>query len=640
MKKSATKKVIAGISSIALLCSVFTQYQTPDNTAKADSDVIFATGFEDGEGVDKFSGRGETEVLEASDEVAHSGKSSLCVSERSESWNGPQFRLDDKCEAGVEYYVSANVKTEWYSTINLSMQYTDSEGEIHYSNVKSYGGSDWAEFKDVKVSFTSDATDVYVYFEASDANTKIYLDDFELKAAPVIPIEQDIPSLYRVYSKYFKMGTAICPSNLASKSYMDLVDKHFKGSITLGNEMKPDYVLNKAATQKLVEETGDDTNPQVSLGAAKSVLDYCRDNNIPVRGHCLVWHSQTPDWFFKENFSDDGDWVSKEKMIERMENYIKNLFDLVKKEYPTVDFYAWDVVNEAWTDDGKPRTPGSNNQSNGSSAWVKVFGDNSFIEYAFKYAKQYAPENCKLYYNDYNEYIQGKLTAICDMAQNLKEKGYIDGIGMQAHLDVGFPSAAMFENALKQYVATGLDVQITELDITTDDHSEAGLKKQAEMYRAILDSAVKYADNVSAVVIWGVTDDTSWRATQTPLIFDKDFKAKPAYYSMIEGYEVPVDPIVTTPQVTTPVVTTKPENPVTTEPTPLAIYGDLDGNGKVDLSDLTALSLHLLGDKKLGNEVLKYADVNDDSDVDISDLALLQQYVCKDPITLGPKTSK
>ena len=636
MKKSATKKVIAGISSIALLCSIFTQYKTPDNTAKADSDVIFATGFEDGEGVDSFSGRGETEVLAASDEVAHGGKSSLCISERSESWNGPQFRLDDKCEAGVEYYVSANVKTEWYSTINLSMQYTDSDGEIHYSNVQSYGGSDWAEFKDVKVSFTSDTTDVYVYFEASDANTKIYLDDFELKAAPVIPIEQDIPSLYRVYSKYFKIGTAICPSNLASKSYMDLVEKHFKGSITLGNEMKPDYVLNKAATQKMAEETGDDTNPQVTLGAAKSVLDYCRDNNIPVRGHCLVWHSQTPDWFFKENFSDDGDWVSKEKMIERMENYIKNIFALVEKEYPTVDFYAWDVVNEAWTDSGSPRLPRQSG-NNESSAWVKVFGDNSFIEYAFKYARQYAPENCKLYYNDYNEYIDGKLKSICNMANDLKEKGYIDGIGMQAHLDVSFPSAGSFENALKQYAATGLDVQITELDITTNDSSQAGLKRQAEMYRAIMDSAVKYADSVSAVVLWGVTDDTSWRADRTPLIFDKDFKAKPAYYSMIEGYEVPTEPDVTKPVVTTPVVTTKPQNPVTTEPVDDHMYGDLDGNNTVDLSDLIRLSLHLLKDKELSSDIVKYADVNGDGNVDILDLPYLRQYICNDPVKLGPK---
>jgi len=628
MKSLKSKKIIAGIVSVAMLCSV-ASFIVPEYTAdaEADSGIIFATGFEGGEGIEMFSGRGETEVLSESTEVASSGKSSMCVSERSESWNGPQFRLDDKCEAGVEYMVSAKVKCEWYSQICLSMQFDDADGETHYSNVKQYNGDGWANFEEIKVSFTSEMTNVYIYFEAGDANTKIYVDDFELKTAPVIPIEQDIPSLSNVYSKYFKIGTAIVPSNLSSKSFMDLVNKHFNKSITLGNEMKPDSVLNKAATLAYVEENdGDDTNPQVTLSAAKSVLNYCRDNNIPVRGHCLVWHSQTPDWFFKEGFKDDGAWVSKEKMIERMENYIKNLFELVEKEYPTVDFYAWDVVNEAFNDDGSPRTAGSNNQNSGSSAWVKVFGDNSFIEYAFKYAKQYAPEGCKLYYNDYNEYMDGKLKAICKMAEDLKAKGYIDGIGMQAHLDVGFPSAAMFENALKQYAATGLDVQITELDITTDDKSEAGFKKQAQMYRAIMDAAVKYSDSVSAVVLWGVTDDTSWRATQSPLIFDANFKAKPAYHAMIEGLEVPPE-VVTTPKETTATTTT----------TPTVIYGDTDGNSRVDITDLTYLSLYLLSDMSFDETQRKCADVNGDGSVNLADLAHLKQYIMKDNVVLGPQ---
>ena len=116
-------------------------------------------------------------------------------------------------------------------------------------------------------------------------------------------------------------------------------------------------------------------------------------------------------------------------MIQRMENYITNVMEALATQYPGVNFYAWDVVNEAWTDNGQPRTAGSNNVTNGNSAWVQVFGDNSFIEYAFKFARQYAPEGCKLYYNDYNEYIDGKTNAICEMATDLKAKGLIDGIG-------------------------------------------------------------------------------------------------------------------------------------------------------------------------------------------------------------------
>ena len=355
-----------------------------------DGAVIYETGFEDG--VIEFTGRGGVEVIEAVDTSAHTGDYSMCVSGREKSWNGPQLLLDERCEAGVEYMVSAWVRAEWYNDIKLSMEYTDTEGTRHYSNLNSaVSQGEWVEITATKFSFTSDVTNVYIYFESGDT-ANIYVDDFVLEEAPIIPIQEDIPSLKNVYADHFKVGTAICASNLASPSYMDLVEKHFSDSITFGNELKPDSVLDQNATLAYVEENGDDTNPQVTLSAAKSLLDYCGKNNIPVRGHVLVWHSQTPDWFFKEGFTDEGDWVSKEKMLVRMENYIKNVMEKLATDYPDVEFYAWDVVNEAWTDDGKPRTAGSNNTSSGQSAWVQVFGDNSFIEPAFEYARKYAPE--------------------------------------------------------------------------------------------------------------------------------------------------------------------------------------------------------------------------------------------------------
>lgn len=237
---------------------------------------------------------------------------------------------------------------------------------------------------------------------------------------------------------------------------MELVEKHFSGSLTAGNEMKPDAVLNHDACVAYAEETGDDTNPQVSFSAAKPFLNYCQKNNIPVRIHTLVWHSQTPDWFFKENYAADGEWVSKEKMLQRMENYIKNYFEVLTELYPDIDFYACDVVNEAWMEDGNPRQAGEQGSSGSAkSAWVQVFGDNSFIEPAFTFARKYAPKGCKLYYNDYNEYMSGKMNAIVNMATELKEKGLIDGIGMQSHLDArqsldaAFPSVSAYKKLFR-----------------------------------------------------------------------------------------------------------------------------------------------------------------------------------------------
>lgn len=587
--------------------------------------VIYATDFEDGV-VDKFTGRGGVEVIEASTEMAFGGEYSMCVSGREKSWNGPQFLLNEVCEPNREYLISANVKTEWYSTINLSMEYTDTEGERHYSNLKSIGGDQWAQFEDIKVSFTEDMTNVYVYFECGDT-CKIYVDDFELKEAPTIPIQEDLPSLNQLYADKFKIGTAIMASNLSSPSFMDLVEKHFSDSITFGNELKPDSVLNQAATLAYMEENdGDDTNPQVSLSAAASMLKYCADNKIPVRGHTLVWHSQTPDWFFKEGFTDEGDWVSEEKMLKRMENYIKNVMEALATQYPDVEFYAWDVVNEAWMEDGNPRKAGSNNTQNGASAWVQIFGDNSFIPYAFEYARKYAPEGCKLYYNDYNEYMDGKMNAIYNMALELKEAGTIDGIGMQAHLDVGFPTAAQFEKAVAKYVSTGLDVQVTELDITTNDTSEAGLEKQAQMYSDIMDACVKHADGISAVVFWGVTDDQSWRADRVPLLFDEQFQAKPAFNAIVDGLELPTptEPKPTEPQPTE----TEPTDSEPTEPSKGEIvYGDANCDGEVSVLDVIALNKNLLADGELTDDGIKAADVDLDGAPSVADSLLILKYI-------------
>ena len=539
----------------------------------------------------------------------------MMVSDRAKGWHGPQLLVDDICQPNKEYTISAFAKTEWYNSVKLSLEYTDTAGERHYSNLASgTSNGDWTEFSNVKFSFTSEVSKVYVYFECNDAST-LYIDDFTLAEAPIIPIEEDIASLKDVYSGYFKVGTAVMASNLSSPSFMDLVQKHFSGSITFGNELKPDYVLDQAASQA----KGGNTNPQVNFSQADALLKYCAANKIPVRGHTLVWHSQTPDWFFKENFSDDGDWVDKDTMITRMENYIKNVMEGLATQYPDVEFYAWDVVNEAWQDNGTPRAAGSSKSENpDSSAWTRIFGDNSFIEYAFQFARKYAPAGCKLYYNDFNEYMPQKTTAIYDMAMELKEKGLIDGIGMQSHLDVGFPNASTYENALSKFASTGLDIQITELDITTSDTSEAGLEKQAQMYSDIFDLCVKYKDNISAVVIWGVTDDQSWRATRVPLLFDENFKAKPAFYAIVDDVE-PLAPITTT------VTTTSSETTTTTatEPDGNFIPGDVNFDKVVNGFDLSAMRQEWVGEAQYA----PYLDMNQDGSFNAADVVALAKFL-------------
>ena len=618
MKQHTAKKVLAGLLG-AVLLSTSIPFATVTAADAETGAIIYSSDFEDSSASLPFTGRGGVESISITDSQAHSGSSSMMVSDRSKGWHGPQLLLDDICEPNKEYTVSAYAKAEWYNSIKLSLEYTDAAGERHYSNLATQtSNGDWAEFSNIKFSFTSEVSKVYVYFECNDIS-KLYIDDFTLAEAPIIPIQDDIASIKDVYNGYFKIGTAIMASNLASPSFMDLVEKHFNESITFGNELKPDYVLDQAASQA----SGDNTNPQVNFSQADALLKYCGKNKIPVRGHTLVWHSQTPDWFFKENFSDDGDWVDKDTMLKRMENYIKNVMEGLATQYPDVEFYAWDVVNEAWLDDGNPRKAGSSkSEDSNSSAWVRIFGDNSFIEYAFQYARKYAPKNCKLYYNDFNEYMPGKTTAIYNMAMELKEKGLIDGIGMQSHLDVGFPTASTYRKAIDKFASTGLDIQVTELDITTSDTSEAGLEKQAQLYSDIFDIYTDYADSISAVVVWGVTDDQSWRATRVPLLFDENFQAKPAYYSIVDNAEPKVTTTTTT-EITTG--TTPAETTTTTEPT--FWLGDVNLDGTVNVQDVVLLQKYLIRKETLTAEQAKPADSNSDGVINVIDLSRLKKWI-------------
>ena len=637
MKNLLAKKAITGFLAATMFCTAsvsgFAGVATPE-LLKANAEeqkVIYSTDFED-QDVSAFDKRGEddTTVLSASTDYATSGEYALCASGRSESWNGPAFRLDDKCEPGTEYYVNAKVRGKYYSQITCSYQYSDSSGDPHYVNLTNGSSGDWLEFKNLKVSFSDDVKDVYVYFEGGTDD--IYIDDFSVVEAPVIPIETDIPSLKNVYADYFKVGTATTTMELAPKSTKNLILKHCN-SLTLGNELKPDAIIDKDATI----ESGDFDNPLVNLSSARTILNFAKANNIPVRGHVLVWHSQTPDWFFKEEFADDGEWVSKETMLKRMENYIKNVFTALKEEYPTVDFYAYDVVNEAWTDQGTPRQPGQQGSSGSEqSAWVKVFGDNSFIDYAFEYARKYAPEGTKLFYNDYNEYMTGKMDAIVEMANRLKEKGLIDGIGMQSHLDVrqgndAFPSIQMYENALKTYTSLGLDVQITELDATVQSNSESSFEAQAKYYSDLFDLYVKYADKISAVVFWGTKDDTSWRASQYPLFFNGDYTAKPCFYSIVDGIDY-VEPPVTEPVTTTTAPVTTTTTPTTTPSLEVTVKGDANCDGATDVADVVLAKCYLINGTSYS--ITEQGKVNADvvgegNGLEIQDVIAIQKLVLK-----------
>ena len=345
--------------------------------------------------------------------------------------------------------------------------------------------------------------------------------------ATAIQAQTTEAALKNVYANYFLLGSILSQTTMNSQATKNLVLKEFN-SITPENELKPD------ATMKKDGSTNDDI--KVDLSRAASILKFCEDNNIPVRGHTLVWHNQTPGWFFNQNLSDNGSLADTVTMNKRMKSYIKNLFAAIKTQFPNLNLYAYDVVNEAFTNDGGSLRKASGDTGR-DSKWTQIYNNDTFIQNAFKYAREFAPSTCKLYYNDYNEYITNKTNDILSLVTKIKAQGNIDGIGMQSHLDIGYPDVTTYTNAIKKFKETGLDIQITELDLTINSNNSSDFVSQATKYKNIMKAIIDNGgDAVKAVVVWGVRDDQSWRNSKYPILFTgsgETFNKKAAYDTLV-----------------------------------------------------------------------------------------------------------
>lgn len=498
-----------------------------------------------------WSGRGNAVCSVAEGEGVNGGDC-LFTEGRTSLWNGPSCNKTLVMNAGGYYKMSGWVKytgDEWTETqsftMNMQFQQEGKECYVEIGKVTAVKG-EWA-YIEANYTIPSDASNFVVYFQTAykpEAQVveqdlmDFYIDDVKAEVLPAPEAQMDIPSLKDVYDDYFILGGSCSKADLDVKAARDIIIKHYD-SITFGNNLKPDYTLDQAASKKLYEQTGDDTNPQVNIDQARAQLDFCSENNIKVRGHVLVWHSQTPDWFFKEGFSDDGDLVTPEVMNKRLENYIKNLMETLAAEYPDVEFYAWDVVNEAFSEQGTMREAGSNSEKTGQSMWVKVYGDDSFINKAFEYARKYAPVNCKLFYNDYNEYTPAKRDAIIEKCAEIKAEGNINGIGMQSHIGMSYPSLELYEEAFRKYNELGLEIHVTELDIDQKSNSKESMLQLAKRYQEVFRLYKKLVEdgvNITAVVTWGITDNNSWIGGY-PNLFDNDYQAKDAFYAVVNTDE-------------------------------------------------------------------------------------------------------
>lgn len=336
---------------------------------------------------------------------------------------------------------------------------------------------------------------------------------------------ENVQSLSNAFKEYFPIGTAIAIEDLNDNAKTTLITNQFN-SITPENQMKPKYIHPSENVFNWKD--------------ADKMVAFAKEHKMKVRGHTLIWHQNIPDWFVK---NADGSLISKDELFKKMEAHIKAVVGRYKN-----DVYCWDVVNESISD--KPEDTFKE-----VDLLYQIAGE-EYIEKAFIYAHQADPK-AKLYYNDYRFSSPSKRKKIFDLLKRLKDKGIpIDGVGLQEHLIPNELTANYLQETIDMFKGIGMQVQITELDISIYDYrNKAGKeaskedtlytqeRKQVQMnnYVEIFDVVKKNKDVVTGVTFWGFADARKNFRTKRigkmdyPFLFDEFLQPKEVYYKLINN---------------------------------------------------------------------------------------------------------
>jgi len=348
-------------------------------------------------------------------------------------------------------------------------------------------------------------------------------------------------SLYK--SAPFRMGVGLYGTNkesspVFSKKMREIIKYQFN-SVTFTNLMKAEFMLNKSACQASAKNG--DGMPVLKFDTIVDGLEFCKENNIKMRGHTLVWHTQAPEWFFRTGYNDNGNYVDKSTMEKRMESYIKQMLEFVDYYYPGV-IDVWDVVNEAVeiangqfdnSSGWNTRTKFGNNQTN---PWYATMGPD-YVFKAFRIARKYAAPGTKLIYNDFNTFQSPKTDRICTLVKKLKAENLIDGVGLQSYLGPSWPNRNDYKSAIQKFANLGVEVQITELTISVENGNNK-FNAQANHYRdvfKIYKDLKKSGVNITSVTVFGLQDHYLFYdndSTETRL-WDGNLKKKSAYNSVM-----------------------------------------------------------------------------------------------------------
>lgn len=307
----------------------------------------------------------------------------------------------------------------------------------------------------------------------------------------------------------FPVGVAVNTEKLKyEERYWKLIPQF--SSLTTEKEMKPEYLQPKRNNFNFEE--------------VDSLINYCKEYKIRLHGHTLVWHKANPLWL--EKFKGEAsEW--EQLLKEHIQTTVKHCKHYIK---------SWDVVNEAFNDDGTLR----------KNIWLKNIGE-SYIEKAFQYAAEADPE-AKLFYNDYSlENYGEKFNAVISFFERLREKGIkVDGIGMQMHVTIDYPYISDINQATLHLQEKKFLVHYSEVDVSLHNGhnflaSKKGLlRQQKDRYESIVKSFMQLDPKYRfGITLWGLSDNDSWLMEKSlrakPLLYNSDYKSKPALCGFIAG---------------------------------------------------------------------------------------------------------
>ncbi|MEU9205458.1 endo-1,4-beta-xylanase [Streptomyces sp. NPDC048332] len=304
-----------------------------------------------------------------------------------------------------------------------------------------------------------------------------------------------------------RIGTAVDMAALAADApYRAKVAGEFT-SVTPENVMKWEAVEKERGTYDWT--------------AADELVDFAAANGQLVRGHTLLWHNQLPAWLTEGDFGADELRAILRKHITDEAGHFRGRI------------WQWDVVNEAFNDDGTLR----------DSIWLRKLGP-GYIADAFRWAHRADPK-AKLFINDYNiEGVNAKSTALYNLVVELRRQHVpIDGVGIQGHLSVQYNAPHDIAENMSRFDGLGLETAITEADVRIPMPSDSTKQEaQAEGYDVLLRGCL-LTRHCTDFTVWGFTDKYSWvpstfEGEGAANLFDENYAAKPAYKALTQDLKL------------------------------------------------------------------------------------------------------